>query len=244
MTYEERAYRETLEWRKKFRKKGSLVGRLSRSAQTKMNQLIPEGFHKAMTEAVKGMVQSVLTGSNLVFKHTIPKFDTLEERENFIKEQQEKYRKTAMIEGAGTGAGGFLLGLADFPLLLSIKMKFLFDIARVHGYNLRKKEERIFLLLVFQLTFSSNEKKVETLRMIERWSQVKHELQDFDWRTFQQEYRDTIDLAKMLQLMPGFGAVVGAYANYQLLDQLGETALHAYRIRYFAEKEEASAQLQ
>lgn len=244
MTYEERAYRETLEWRKKFRKKGSLVGRLSRSAQTKMNQLIPEGFHKAMTEAVKGMVQSVLTGSNLVFKHTIPKFGTLEERDNFIKEQQEKYRKTAMIEGAGTGAGGFLLGLADFPLLLSIKMKFLYDIARVHGYNLRKKEERIFLLLVFQLAFSSNEKKVETLRMIECWSQVKHELQDFDWRTFQQEYRDTIDLAKMLQLMPGFGAVVGAYANYQLLDQLGETALHAYRIRYFAEKEEASAQLQ
>ena len=85
MTYEERAYRETLEWRKKFRKKGSLVGRLSRSAQTKMNQLIPEGFHKAMTEAVKGMVQSVLTGSNLVFKHTIPKFDTLEEKGEFYQ---------------------------------------------------------------------------------------------------------------------------------------------------------------
>ena len=149
-----------------------------------------------------------------------------------------------MIEGAGTGAGGFLLGLADFPLLLSIKMKFLYDIARVHGYNLRKKRSGFFLLLVFQLAFSSNEKKVETLRMIERWSQVKHELQDFDWRTFQQEYRDTIDLRKCWNLMPGFGAVVGAYANYQLLDQLGETALHAYRIRYFAEKEEASAQLQ
>ena len=32
--------------------------------------------------------------------------------------------KIAAAEGAGTGAGGILLGLADFPLLLGIKIKF------------------------------------------------------------------------------------------------------------------------
>ena len=53
-----------------------------------------------------------------------------------------------------------------------------------------------------------------------------------DWYVFQQEYRDHIDLVKMLQLIPGFGAIVGAYANYNLLDQLGETAMNAYRMRY------------
>jgi hypothetical protein len=35
------------------------------------------------------------------------------------------YKKAAAASGAGTGAGGILLGLADFPLLLSLKMKFL-----------------------------------------------------------------------------------------------------------------------
>ena len=41
-----------------------------------------------------------------------------------------------------------------------------------------------------------------------------------DWEKFQTEYRDYIDLAKMLQLVPVIGAPVGAYANYQLLQRL------------------------
>jgi len=52
-----------------------------------------------------------------------------------------------------------------------------------------------------------------------------------DWQSFQQEYRDTIDLAKLLQFLPGFGAVVGAVANYRFLDELGRTAMNAYRMR-------------
>ena len=238
MTYEERAFRETLAWRMNIRKKRSMLERLSKSTQQKMNDFLPEGFHKTVTEAIKGMVQSVLIGSDLVFKHAIPELKTLEEREQFIRTQLGKYRKAATIEGAGTGAGGFVLGLADFPLLLSIKLKFLYDVARAYGYDLQQKEERLFLLLVFQLAFSSQEKKVETLSIIERWTDKKKELADIDWRTFQQEYRDYIDLTKMLQLIPGFGAAVGAYANYQLLDDLGDTAIHAYRIRYFAEKQQ------
>ncbi|WP_192811883.1 EcsC family protein, partial [Paenisporosarcina sp. TG20] len=40
-----------------------------------------------------------------------------------------------------------------------------------------------------------------------------------------------IDLVKMFQLIPGIGAVVGAFVNYNLLDQLGETAMNSYRVR-------------
>jgi hypothetical protein len=59
------------------------------------------------------------------------------------------------------------------------------------------------------------------------------DINDFDWRTFQQEYRDYIDLAKLMQLVPGIGAVVGAIANYQLMDKLGETAMNSYRLRIY-----------
>jgi len=43
---------------------------------------------------------------------------------------------------------------------------------------------------------------------------------------FQQEYRDYLDLAKLLQFIPIIGAAFGAYANYKLLDELGETAMN------------------
>lgn len=233
MKYEEKAYDELLDWQRKLRRRGNKFGRLSKNVQNKMNGMIPEKVHKALTEAIKGMVQTVLMGSNLVFKNNFPQMFTLEEKETKIREQLDIYRKTATVEGAGTGAGGLLLGLADFPLLLSIKLKFLYDVARIYQYDLKNYEERIFLLMVFQLAFSSDEKRIETLNIIENWDEEKKRFVDLDWQTFQQEYRDYIDLVKMLQLVPGIGAVVGAYANYKLLDRLGETAIYAYRMRYF-----------
>jgi hypothetical protein len=95
----------------------------------------------------------------------------------------------------------------------------------------REYAERLFILHVFQLAFSSDQRRRETLDRIEHWEEEAHPSLEIDWRAFQQEYRDYIDLAKLLQLVPGIGAVVGAYANYNLLDHLGETAMNAYRLR-------------
>jgi hypothetical protein len=60
---------------------------------------------------------------------------------------------------------------------------------------------------------------------------LPRDLESFDWRSLQQEYRDYIDLAKMAQLVPVIGAPVGAIANYGLIKKLGVTAMNAYRMR-------------
>jgi hypothetical protein len=60
---------------------------------------------------------------------------------------------------------------------------------------------------------------------------LPEDVDKFDWRIFQQEYRDYIDLAKMAQLIPVIGAVVGAIVNYKLINKLGETAINCYRMR-------------
>ena len=230
--------REELEsWKRRYTRKSSIFQRVSKQAQTKVNQWIPEKAHKVVTESIKKMVQVTIKGSEWVSLHTIACMPGLLEREALMKERLEFYRKAATIEGAGTGAGGIFLGLADFPLLLSIKMKFLSECSLIHGYDPKQYEERLFLLYVFQLAFSSDSHKKEVLRIIENWEEEKEKLKELDWKTFQQEYRDYIDFVKMLQLIPGVGAVVGAYANYQLLDQLGEVAKFAYRIRFFNELE-------
>ena len=56
-------------------------------------------------------------------------------------------------------------------------------------------------------------------------------INDFDWRNFQQEYRDYIDIAKMAQLIPVIGAPVGVVVNYRLIRKLRITAMNAYRMR-------------
>ncbi|MFB4169618.1 EcsC family protein [Virgibacillus sp. JSM 102003] len=229
--YELKVYEELQTWRKKVLKQSGLINQLSKKAQTKVNGMIPERAHKIITDSIKNMVKATLIGSNITTKKKQPSELSLFKRDEILKEKLTSYRKTAVIEGAGTGAGGIFLGLADFPLLLSIKMKFLFEAAAVYGFDTDEYEERLFILHVFQLAFSSDDKRKETFHIIENWEAEKVHLADMDWRVFQQEYRDYIDLVKMLQLVPGFGAIVGAYANHNLLDTLGEHAMNAYRLR-------------
>jgi len=136
------------------------------------------------------------------------------------------------------------LGLADFPLLLSIKMKFLFDIASIYGFNVRDYRERLYILHLFQLAFSSRLKRREVYKIIANWEvrvldyPEERFLKQMDWRSFQLEYRDHIDLIKMMQMVPGFGAIVGSIANYHFLDVLGEVAMNGYRLRWFEKNEE------
>jgi uncharacterized protein (DUF697 family) len=146
------------------------------------------------------------------------------------------YKHTAAAEGGITGAGGILLGLADFPLLLGIKIKLLFEIAAVYGYSTNDYKERLYILYIFQLAFSSHQKSKEIYLKLADWknlsSQLPEDIHQFDWRNFQQEYRDYIDLAKMAQLIPVIGAPIGAVVNYRLITKLGRTAMNAYRMRW------------
>ncbi|WP_147533121.1 EcsC family protein [Bacillus marasmi] len=229
--YELKINQEVQEWKRKLSKRSSILNRVSKKAQTKVNDMIPEKVHQVVTESMKGLVKATLVGSDFTTKKGQSVGLSLAEMDADMGKKLETFRKTAMLEGAGTGAGGILLGLADFPLLLTIKMKFLFEAAASYGFDTSNYEERLFLLYVFQLAFSSDDTRKETLAIIDNWDVEKERLRELDWRQFQQEYRDYIDFVKMLQLVPGIGLVVGAVANYRLLDQLGETAMNAFRLR-------------
>lgn len=229
--YELKVFNELEEWKNRITRRSGMLNRISKKAQGKMNEWIPEKVHEVMTDSIKTMVKATLFGSQLTTNRQQAEGLSLEERDGVVRKKIAAYQKTAIVEGAGTGAGGILLGLADFPLLLSIKMKLLFECAAVYGFNTKEYEERLFILHVFQLAFSSEEIRRQTLDDIENWENRKQKLAEMDWRKFQQEYRDYIDLAKMLQMVPGIGAFVGAYANNNLLKHLGETAMNAYRLR-------------
>lgn len=221
-------------WKREMRKKPSILNKASKGIQNKFNGILPEKYHEIMTVAIKNMIKAVLVGSEFIAKPPV-KSMSLKSREDLALEKIEFYKKTAMIEGAGTGAGGFLLGLADFPLLLSIKIKFLYEMAAIYGFDVKDYKERLYILYIFQLAFSSQSKTNKVFAEMEQWENVvsllPKDINEFNWRDFQQEYRDYIDLAKLLQLVPFVGAFVGAYANSKLLDKLGRTAMNAYRMR-------------
>jgi uncharacterized protein (DUF697 family) len=232
--YESIALHELHKWQKKMQQNPSFLNRVSKRVQDRVNKLIPEKAHKVITLSIQKMVEAVLFGSKYTTRRPL-KDSSLQFREIELENKVSFYRKTATVEGAVTGAGGILLGLADFPILIGIKIKLLFEIASIYGYDVKDYKERLYILYIFQLAFCSQKRRKEVYKHLEQWSAYAEtlppEVEEFDWRTFQQEYRDYIDLVKMAQLIPFIGAPVGAVANYTLINKLGETAKNAYRMR-------------
>ena len=235
MGYTEKIKIELEFWKRDILEKPSMVDKLTSKVQKKINSYIPDKVHSAITAAIKTMVQTVLYGSTYTTSAMPPPEMSLIHREALVKEKIESYGKTGAAEGGITGAGGFLMSLADFPILIGIKMKLLFEIASLYGFDVKDFRERLYILHIFQLAFSSQEGGAKVFHKLENWKNQSLLLPDdaehFDWLSFQQEYRDYIDIAKLAQMLPVVGAAVGAVANYQLIKKLGKTAMQAYRMR-------------
>lgn len=247
MTYEDQITTELQGWQKKMKRKPSILDKVSKKVQAKLNSYIPEKVHHAITVAIKQMVRGVLFGATYTTKEK-PGGNSLLDIENAVQRRVDFYKKAGAAEGGLTGAGGILLGLVDFPVLLSLKLKMLFDIAGLYGYSVKDYKERLYILHIFQLAFSSQQHRRAVYMQMIGWDEKKELLPDdihqFDWRPFQQEYRDYIDLAKMAQLIPGIGAVIGLVVNYRLIKKLGITAMNAYRMRWMAQKKQLQSYIE
>jgi hypothetical protein len=239
ISYNDKALRELNDWKSVMKKKPSMIQKATKSVQNTFNNMLPDKYHEIITSVIKNLTNAVLYGSKYTAKPPIKNL-SLMERERLVKEKTRFYKTTAIIEGAATGAGGIIMGLTDLPLLLSIKIKFLYDVASIYGFDANDYSERLYLLHIFQLAFSSKSNVNKIFEKMQRWEEYSTSLPDdinhFDWKNFQQEYRDFIDLAKLLQMMPGIGAVVGSYVNHNLMKKLSETAIQAYRMRILGSK--------
>lgn len=237
--YQQQIVLELQFWKMEVMKKPSLMGNVATRVQGKINSYIPQKVHETITTAIKQTVRAVLFGSEITSSNLPPNEMSLLHREALVKAKIDSYCKTGAAEGGITGAGGFLMSMADFPILIGIKIKLLYEIAALYGFNSGDFRERLYILHIFQLAFSSKTGSQKVLAQMENWDEKLFLLPEsgdgFDWQTFQQEYRDYIDLAKLAQLLPVVGAAVGAVANYQLIKKLGKTAMMSYRMRKLSE---------
>lgn len=212
--------------------------------QRKIDGLIPQKVHDTMSQGMRIGVSSLLSGMSLIpvdnqkLKHAS---NTLADADRQLAPLLDTYKKWAAAEGAGTGAGGLILAAVDFPALISIKLKFLQEVALLYGFDIRDKTERVFLLKVFQLAFSSPENRKHNFKRVKHWETQSFTTrqtvaESISWRDFYMDYKQYIEFRKLLQILPGIGAVVGAWANHSLMEDLGTTAKRAYQLRYLQRK--------
>src|SRR5690348_8722296 len=131
MQYEEKILPALRAWEKTMQRNPSILNKMAKRMQDKMNRIIPEKVHRVITTTIKQMIRVVLFGAELTTSKPLQNA-SLEVREARAEEKIKFYQTTSAAEGAITGAGGILLGLADFPLLLALKLKMLFEIAALY----------------------------------------------------------------------------------------------------------------
>lgn len=234
--YETIAFHDMQRWQKEMQRRPGLLSDLPKAAQNRINRLIPPKVHQVITKAFEQMTRFLLSGADLINVKPL-QGASLEDREEKARILIDRYTNAAMAEGALTGAGGILWGLADLPLWLSIKIKMLAHLASVYGHDTSIVAERLFVIHILEITFSSKQHRREVYERMRHWQQTAEQFtqnkDNMDWYHFQQEYRDYLDIAKLLQLIPGFGAVVGATVNRRHTRRLGDYAMNAYRMRWF-----------
>lgn len=238
MNYEHKVQREVSNWEQQMFKTPGWLEKTSKTISNRINHLIPPKVLSIITTTIRSIVRTALFGAEYTPSRKVQRTLELESADQEAKELFALYQKIAVAEGAGTGAGGIIFSMVDFPALIAIKMKFLFELAHVYGYDTKHFSERVFILKVFQMTFSGPESRAKLLYSIKHWHIEKEQWnsdaeysRNMDWETFQIEYRDSMDFRKMLQMVPGIGAIAGAWANYSILEELREFAMSAYRLR-------------
>jgi hypothetical protein len=227
--YEKHVESELARWHGEMIKEAGFFARASKGVQDKTRKLVPKRVQDAVTSAVETTVKAVLSGSEFLSIKEETNGLSLAERDYLVLELFQSYLKTAVSEGVAFGAGGVLLGLADLPAFLSIKIKFLFDCAKLYGFDPKEQSERLFILYVFQLAFSGQEHRLFVFDLLQNWGSFPQT--SLDWEKFQIEYRDFLDVAKLLQLLPVVGSIAGGAANFKLMNRLKENAMNAYRMR-------------
>jgi hypothetical protein len=233
--YAKKVRKELYEWEHEMLSPPKFTAQAVKALQSGTQALVPKKARDFITASIKIMMETILSGSALLTTTRVAGDITLAESDYFVEKAYRVYDKLAMAQGFGFGMGGIILGLADFPALLSIKVKFLTDCAKYYGFVVNLESERLFMLYIFELAFCSEQRRVELYPIIRNWKSNPPET--IDWEKLQLEYRDYIDLAKLLQLLPVVGSVAGASANHKLLRKLKVTAMNSYRLRLIDSRE-------
>lgn len=89
--YMQQVNKDLRTWQKAMQRGISLPGRLTRGVQKKINKVIPEKVHRAMTAAIKQMTRGVISGAGFTSPAPVYEHD-LAVRESRVRSRIEFYK--------------------------------------------------------------------------------------------------------------------------------------------------------
>ena len=165
-----------------------------------------------------------------------------------------KYEGLALIEGAAAGgtsvlspAAALIAIPADIAALLTLNLRAIGEYATYCGFDISLPQERLFALNVLTYASSSTDQSKQValaqLVRIARDVALKKTWQDLEKHLFVQAVKEIaqalsirLTKAKLANVIPAAGAVLGGGFNAYYTDKVCKAAFYLYRERFLAEK--------
>lgn len=172
---------------------------------------------------------------------------SLEDADKTVGWLAAKYKSLALAEGAGAGAAG-IAGIAiDIPTLIALNLRAIGEYATYYGFDIERQEERLFAFNILALSSSPADasKNVAMAQLVKISQQVAKkqtwkQLEQHAFVKIIQQIASSLGVkitkAKLAQIIPVAGAVVGGGFNAYFTSNVCEAAYYLYRERFLAEQ--------
>jgi len=212
--------------------------------QKKAGQLLDE-MGQYMQSGGK-FLSNIASVKKIYQKHAIQTLEEvkelpIEEMKTAVEKIADSRKKWATLQGASTGVGGIFTLSIDIPVLLSMQLKILQDIAICYGFNPNDKQERIFIIKCLQFVSADIVGKEAILKQLAEFDENKEVQREIisemqGWREVLFAYRDSFGWKKLFQMVPVFGIIFGAFSNRSSIEAIAEAGDMLYRKRRINEK--------
>lgn len=158
-----------------------------------------------------------------------------------------KYKSLAAAEGAATGTAGLPGIPADVAALVALNLRAIGEYATYYGFDIASQRERLFALNILGLASSPTDaaKQVAMAQLVKiaKEAAAKKAWKELEKHAFVQIVKriaqavgTRLTKAKLAQLLPVSGALIGGGFNVYYTSKVCDAAFFLYRERFLAEK--------
>lgn len=228
-----------------------IVNKLENKIPDKIKQTLDAAFYKGFQLVFekgspyiektynKDKIELEFDVNNYALKKRINK-KHLKQLDKQSKQSKLLNSSISIVEGSLLGLAG--IGLPDIPLLLSLIVKSIFEIALSYGYQYDSQEEKAYILLLICGAVSRNgaqndfDRELEALaeKLDNHNSSITIDFENY-MKSTAGVLSDTLLAAKFIQGIPVVGLIGGA-VNYSVLNRITTYAGIKYKKRYLMNK--------
>lgn len=171
----------------------------------------------------------------------------IEKPDKIVAWLSTRYKSYAGVEGGVTGYGGIYAIPVDILAVLALNLRAIGLYASYYGFDTNDQRERLFALYILSLASSPDDLSkqlslAELLRIARMVAQRKawKELDSQAFVAIVKQIAKTLGVrltkAKLAQIVPVTGAIIGGGFNIYYTSKVCEAAYHLYRERFLMEK--------